>query len=131
MADDSVLAFEEAAVPLRTVADQPKGQIFTHAELDSVFTNVELIIAVNEAFLRELEDELARCGGDYSTVAFGEIIQRGAKQFKGCYTRYVTNYDAAEGLLGKLSGEQTRWVETKKTLRDQLKALPPARTLRG
>ena len=26
--------------------------------------------------------------------------------------------------LGKLSGEQTRWVETKKTLRDQLKALP-------
>ena len=29
-------------VPLRTVADQPKGAIFSHADLDAVFLNIEV-----------------------------------------------------------------------------------------
>eukprot|EP00966_Prymnesium_polylepis_P156991 3627469-Prymnesium_polylepis.1 len=31
-------------LPLRTVADSPKGAIFSHSDLDAVFLNVEVII---------------------------------------------------------------------------------------
>ena len=77
--------------PLRTVADQPsgKGQIFTHADLDAIFINIDLLIKVNESFLAELETELELRRGEYAHVSFGPIVKRAAKQLKGCYTRYV------------------------------------------
>ena len=31
-------------LPLRTVADQPRGQIFSHSDLDAIFINIDLII---------------------------------------------------------------------------------------
>ena len=91
-------------VPLRTVADMPagKGQIFDHTDLDTVFVNIELIIKVNQDFLRELEAELQLRGGDWAAVRFGEILQRAVKQFKGCYTRYVLSFDAAQAHLKKV-----------------------------
>jgi hypothetical protein len=79
--------------PLRTVADNPsgKGQIMTHAEIDAIFINIELIVHVNEGFLAELEGELDQRGGEWKSVQYGEIMQRHGKQLKGCYTSYVCN----------------------------------------
>ena len=107
-------------VPLRTVAEMPagKGQIFTHADLDAVFLNIDMITKVNEHFLQELEAELQLRQGRWEDVQYGEIIKRGARQFKGCYTRYVTHYDAAEAHLQKLKEsdkDKHRYLEVCKT----------------
>jgi len=107
-------------LPLRTVADLPagKGQIFTHQDLDAIFINIDLIITVNEAFLRELETELEARDGQWKQVQYGEIIKRAAKQFKGCYTRYVNNFDTAQEHLAKLKEsdkEKHRYLDVCKT----------------
>lgn len=107
-------------LPLRTVADLPagRGQIFTHSDLDAIFVNIDLIITVNEGFLRELETELAARDGQWPAVEFGEIMKRAAKQFKGCYTRYVNNFDTAQEHLAKLKEtdkEKNRYLEVCKT----------------
>ena len=107
-------------VPLRTVAEMPagKGQIFTHADLDAVFLNIDMITKVNEHFLQELEAELQLRQGRWEDVQYGEIIKRGERQFKGCYTRYVTHYDAAEAHLQKLKEsdkDKHRYLEVCKT----------------
>jgi hypothetical protein len=106
--------------PLRTVADNPsgKGQIMTHAEIDAIFINIELIVHVNEGFLAELEGELDQRGGEWKSVQYGEIMQRHGKQLKGCYTRYVSNYDTAEAALRTLkegNKERDRYLEVCKT----------------
>ena len=52
------------------------------------------------------------------SVQYGEIIKRAARQFKGCYTRYVTHYDAAEAHLQKLKEndkDKHRYLEVCKT----------------
>ena len=107
-------------VPLRTVADLPagKGQIFTHQDLDAIFVNIDLIITVNEGFLRELDTELEARGGQWGAVQFGVIMKRAAKQFKGCYTRYVNNFDTAQEHLRKLADsdkEKIRYLDVCKT----------------
>ena len=81
--------------PLRMVADVPRGAIFSHDDLDAIFLNIEVIAKVNEKFLTELQ---------YSTPA--EALKAAARQFKGCYTRYVNNYDAAEAKLRKIRQSQ-------------------------
>ena len=49
---------------------------------------------VNEAFLDELSGQpRMRCA---------DAFLKASKQFKGCYTRYVNNYDAAEAKLKKI-----------------------------
>ena len=106
--------------PLRMVSTLPagKGQIFTNADIDVVFINIELIIRVNGAFLEELETELELRRGHWPSVEFGAIIQRAAKQFKGCYTRYVTQYDASAARLQKLEDsdkDKARYLEVCKT----------------
>ena len=107
-------------LPLRTVADSSvkKGQIFTQHDLDAVFINVDLIMTVNEHFLSELETELAAREGDWRQVQFGEIIKRAAKQFKGIYTRYVSNFETANEHLTKMKAsdkEKHRYLEVCKT----------------
>jgi len=106
--------------PLRMVADMPagKGQIFSHADLDNIFLNIDLLIKVNEGFLSELEAELNAREMDFARVEFGAIIKNAAKHMKGCYTRYVTNYDTAEGHLQRLSKhdqEKSRYLAVCKT----------------
>ena len=104
-------------VPLRTVADHGKP-IFTHHDLDEIFGPTDLIIKVNEGFLNELETELRLRGNDYGSVSFGHIIMNAARQLKGCYTRYVTNYDTAEAHLTRLEStdkQKQRYLEVCKT----------------
>eukprot|EP00316_Scyphosphaera_apsteinii_P019756 CAMPEP_0119336942 /NCGR_PEP_ID=MMETSP1333-20130426/92941_1 /TAXON_ID=418940 /ORGANISM="Scyphosphaera apsteinii, Strain RCC1455" /LENGTH=651 /DNA_ID=CAMNT_0007347879 /DNA_START=172 /DNA_END=2127 /DNA_ORIENTATION=- len=101
-------------IPLRMVADQPKGAIFKHEDLDSVFMNMDMLVKVNSRFLEELEAESDK----FPDVHYGIIIAKAAKQFKGCYTRYVNNYDQAEGHLNKLKKgdkEKHRYLEVCKT----------------
>jgi hypothetical protein len=83
--------------PLRMVADMPagKGQIFTHADLDNIFLNIDLLIKVNEGFLSELEAELNAREMDFARVEFGAIIKNAAKHMKGCYTRCAQTERAA------------------------------------
>jgi hypothetical protein len=80
--------------PLRMVADSPKGAIFSHADLDAIFLNVDTISKVNDKFLEELE----RAGKERTAEAFKGF----AKKFRGCYTRYVNNFDEAEAKLKKI-----------------------------
>ena len=91
--------------PLRAVADLPagKGQIFTHDDLDAIFLNIEVITKVNTKFLAELQ----------SGAPATEAITAAAKQFKGCYLRYVNNYDAAEAKLRNIR-ESTGAAEREK-----------------
>jgi len=101
-------------IPMRMVADQPKGAIFQHADLDAVFINMDVIVKVNSEFLEELEAE----AGKFPDVNYGQIIARAAKKFKGCYTRYVNNYDAAELHLNKLKKhdkEKFRYLDVQKS----------------
>ena len=73
---------------------------------------------VNEDFLRDLETELEARGGEWPSVQYGEIIKRAAKDFKGCYTRYVNNYDTAQERLTRLKEtdrEKHRYLEVCKT----------------
>ena len=79
--------------PLRMVADAPRGVIFSHVDLDSIFLNIDVIAKVNDKFLEELQAE----GANYA-----EVIKAATRQFKGCYTRYVNNYDDAEAKLRKI-----------------------------
>lgn len=81
--------------PLRMVADVPRGAIFSHDDLDAIFLNIEVIAKVNEKFLSELQ-----------ATSPAAALKGAAKQFKGCYTRYVNNYDAAEAKMRKIRGSQ-------------------------
>eukprot|EP00965_Chrysotila_dentata_P134572 4451394-Pleurochrysis_carterae.AAC.1 len=60
---------------------------------------------INSIFLRELEAEHALSLADGRAVRYGPIIFKAAKQFRGCYTRYVNNYDQAERHLNSLKTE--------------------------
>jgi len=91
------------------VADVPKAAIFTHDDLDAIFLNIEVITKVNDKFLGELQ----------SGVQPVEAISAAAKKFKGCYTRYVNNFDSAEAKLRKirqsnepLDREKQRYLNT-------------------
>ena len=75
--------------------------------------------------LKTCEDEIA--GIDKKVALLKDEFSartREAEVLRAGLEKAQLTLEKAEGLLGKLSGEQTRWVETKKTLRDQLKALP-------
>ncbi|KAL1524027.1 hypothetical protein AB1Y20_018941 [Prymnesium parvum] len=101
-------------VPLRTVADQPKGAIFSHTDLDAVFLNMKILITVNKKFLDDLEKEYE----NWPNVHFGNIMKNAAKSFRGPYTRYVNNYDQAEKHLENLKKndkEKHRYLEVCKT----------------
>ncbi len=90
------------------------GRRRRHADLDAVFLNITVISKVNTKFLEELEAEHK----NWPDVAYGPIICEVAKKFKGCYTRYVNNYDAAEQHLNKLKAsdkEKHRYLEVCKT----------------
>ena len=78
--------------PLRMVADVPRGAIFSHDDLDAIFLNIEVITKVNDKLLTEL----------LSGVQVADALKAATRQFKGCYTRYVNNYDAAEAKLRKI-----------------------------
>ena len=93
---DSLRALNKVYVdPLRMVADVPKGAIFTHKDLDIIFLNITVIIKVNEAFLGELLEEEKK----WPNVNYAPILKKAATKFKGCYTRYVNNFDKAAGTL--------------------------------
>jgi len=96
-------------VPLRMVADQPKGAIFKHEDLDAVFLNMDVIVKVNSDFLEQLEADDSN---------YGQVLTQFAKKFRGCYTRYVNNYDSAEAHLNKLKKsdkEKHRYLEVCKS----------------
>ena len=66
--------------PLRMVAEAgQKGAIFTHADLDAVFLNINVIATVNKKFLLELEAEHEK----WPDVNYAPIIKNNAKQMKG------------------------------------------------
>ena len=89
--------------PLRLVADSPKGAIFSHEELDAIFLNFETIktvdaaqfgailarnsltslhpAQVNSTFLDALEAEHE---ANWPAVRFAPILNKAAKNFKGC-----------------------------------------------
>jgi len=85
--------------PLRMVADVPKGAIFSHADLDSIFLNITVITKVNETFLAELAAEQTSS----SSPNYAPILKKAANKFKGCYTRYVNNFDEAAERLVKIA----------------------------
>lgn len=73
-----------------------------------------MIATVNKKFLLELEAEREK----WPDVNYAPIIKNNAKQMKGCYTRYVNNYDAAEQHLIQLKSkdkEKHRYLEVCKT----------------
>ncbi len=73
-----------------------------------------MIATVNKKFLIELEAEREK----WPDVNYAPIIKNNAKQMKGCYTRYVNNYDAAEQHLIQLKSkdkEKHRYLEVCKT----------------
>ena len=70
-------------VPLRLVADQPKGAIFSHADLDKIFLNLDTIAHLNSKFLEDLEAEVANCK-ELADVQFATIFLRYAHKFHGC-----------------------------------------------
>eukprot|EP00665_Eupelagonemidae_sp_cell47_P000332 gene332-1473_t len=103
--------------PLRMIADT-KCAIFTHADLDQIFGNVDIIAMVNGKFLEELEAEHAK----WPAVNYGAILGSFAKQFKGCYARYCNNFDHVDEHLKKLARsrepgemEKHRYLEGSKT----------------
>jgi len=81
------------------VAEVPQCAIFTHNDLDAIFLNIDLISKVNDKFLEDLEAEWE---ANAPEVRFADIFKRAARQFKGCYTRYVNNYDSSEAKLRKI-----------------------------
>ena len=91
--------------PLRMVADTPKGAIFSHADLDGIFVNIDTIALVNAKFLEELELEHA----NWPRVSYGPIIARAAKQFKGCYARYVNAFDEVDRVWRCAAGSRAGW----------------------
>lgn len=100
-------------VPLRLVADQPKGAIFSHADLDKIFLNLDTIAHLNSKFLEDLEAEVANCK-ELADVQFATIFLRYAHKFHGCYGRYATNLPTAEAHLKALRvghTEQDRYLK--------------------
>ena len=110
--------------PLRLVADSPKGAIFTHEELDAIFLNFETIKTVDAAQFgcnscAQFSDEPpprsgqldlprragGRARGELAGGRFAPILNKAAKNFKGCYSRYLNNYDKAEAMLSSLRAE--------------------------
>jgi hypothetical protein len=121
--------------PLRMIADT-KCAIFTHADLDQIFGNVDIIAMVNGKFLEELEAEHAK----WPAVNYGAILGSFAKQFKGCYARYCNNFDHVDEHLKKLARsrepgemEKHRYLEGSKTHPaaggQDVRCLPPASSL--
>ena len=112
---DKIHILEKVYVdPLRIVADMPKGAIFSHADLDAVFLNITVISKVNTKFVEELEEEEK----NWPNVNYAPIVESAAKKFKGCYTRYVNNFDAADARLNELKTkdkEKHRYLEVCKT----------------
>ena len=115
---DKIHVLEKVYVdPLRMVADMgaSKGAIFSHADLDAVFLNISVISKVNTKFVEELEEEEAK---NWPNVNYAPIIEAAAKKFKGCYTRYVNNFDTADARLNELKTkdkEKHRYLEVQKT----------------
>jgi hypothetical protein len=68
-------------VPLRLVADQPKGAIFSHEDLDKIFLNLDTISHLSSKFLAELEEEAA--GKEVKDMHFADIFGRYATKFHG------------------------------------------------
>ena len=81
--------------PLRMVADVPKGAIFSHEDLNSIFLNITVITKVNENFLAELKEEEQK----WPHVNYAPTLRKAAQKFKGCYTRFVNNFDTAAAKL--------------------------------
>ena len=54
---------------------------------------------MNDKFLEDLEAEWE---ANAPEVRFADIFKQAARQFKGCYTRYVNNYDSSEAKLRKI-----------------------------
>ena len=69
-------------------------------------------------------------GGDFGHVSFGTIICEKAKKLKGCYTRYVSNYDVAEAALARLKEndkEKHRYLEASQPRRQPSPSRPLTR----
>lgn len=45
----------------RSAADQPEGRILTHEEIKLLFSNIELIVGVNQEALRQLLTKTTEC----------------------------------------------------------------------
>ena len=121
--------------PLRAVADAAadRGRIFSHEDLDLIFLNVELLLKVNGDFLAELEalEGPARGYAGRGLRSLGEVVLGAARKMKGCYTRYVNNFDAASARLGKLRAlrpQDTRYLEANEVSLEASRYLEVARS---
>ena len=107
------------STPLRLVADKvatPRsgGAIFSHEDLDLIFSNISLITIINSKFLETLDHEWK----SPSVPAFGRVIAEAAKQMRGVYTRYICNYAEADRRLSELKangGDQQRYLDVCRT----------------
>lgn len=80
--------------PLRMVAGAKNGAIFSHADLDAIFLNIDVIAKLHAEFLDELTvGGAARCADTFAAAT---------RRFKGCYTRYISNTDSAQAILRKI-----------------------------
>ena len=99
-------------VPMRMVADAgAKVAIFSHADLDTVFLNLDVLLKLHARFLERLEQEEA-------SGHFGAILSGAAKDIKGCYTRYISNYAQAEAHISALASkapDKHRYLEVCKS----------------
>jgi len=99
-------------VPMRMVADAgAKVAIFSHADLDTVFLNLDVLLKLHTRFLERLEQEEA-------SGHFGAILSGAAKDIKGCYTRYISNYAQAEAHISALASkapDKHRYLEVCKS----------------
>jgi len=105
--------------PLRMVQNAPRGVIFTAAELDAIFLNVQMIAKVNEEFLEELHQE--------PDVA--KTFAQFAKKFSGVYKRYVNDYETAEKLLIKIGKSTAKSDADKHRYLTNAKSHPDAKSL--
>ncbi|KAL2920040.1 hypothetical protein HK105_200106 [Polyrhizophydium stewartii] len=77
--------------------------------LESVFSNIEEIVAVHESLsklLKEATDEASRFHADLIIKCFAESLRTQAPSFK-CYTIYCGNQHNARRLLSKLAQDQS------------------------
>ena len=88
---------------------------------------------MNGDFLAELEalEGPARGYAGRGLRSLGEVVLGAARKMKGCYTRYVNNFDAASARLGKLRAlrpEHTRYLEANEVSLEASRYLEVARS---
>jgi len=82
--------------PMKKLAREPKEAVLTSEEIQTIFSNIELLRSLNQTFMDNIKKEIDK--GTEEKTDIGKTFMEFSQFFK-MYTMYVNNYDKAVQFL--------------------------------